>query len=306
MDVPFLVETVGPAEQRVSFRVGDSWCRSHSIGLRSGMRLGVSALAFEPAFAFSIEQPPAELELTVSKGAVLPTHTRDGHTVPRGGNTLQLARTKRALSTRVVAAEEVRMECASLTMSQACLRELLGVAELPRGFRDVAESRDPHPLASQAMTPKLFGLLDEIVNVNVRGPARQLWFEAKGLELIALISDELAETAHAQRPQLSAHDVERLQRVRRCLLEHLAAPPTLAELARSAGCSETKLKAGFRTLFGTSLFAYLRQVRMEQARRWLLERHLNVTEIAQRVGYGNPSKFAAAFKKQFGVSPSAV
>jgi AraC-like DNA-binding protein len=306
MDVPFLVEAVGPTEQRVSFRVGDSWCRSHSIGLRSGMRLGVSALAFEPAFGFSIEQSPAELELTVSKGAVLPTRTRDGHTVPRGGNTLQLGRTHGAQPTRVQAPHEVRMECVSVTMSQACLRDLLGVTELPRAYREVTESRDPYPLVSQAMTPKLFGLLDEIVNADVCGPARQLWHEAKSLELIALISDEVAETARAQQPRLSAHDIERLQRVRRCLSEHLAAPPTLAELARSAGCSETKLKAGFRTLFGTSLFAYLRQARMEQARCWLLERHLNVTEIAQRVGYGNPSKFAAAFKKQFGVSPSAV
>jgi AraC-like DNA-binding protein len=45
---------------------------------------------------------------------------------------------------------------------------------------------------------------------------------------------------------------------------------------------------------------------MEEARRLLLERHLNVTEVAQRVGYVNPSKFAAAFRRQFGMSPSAL
>ena len=31
-----------------------------------------------------------------------------------------------------------------------------------------------------------------------------------------------------------------------------------------------------------------------------------VTEVAQRVGYSNPSKFAAAFRRRFGMSPSAL
>jgi AraC-like DNA-binding protein len=31
-----------------------------------------------------------------------------------------------------------------------------------------------------------------------------------------------------------------------------------------------------------------------------------VTEVAQRVGYENPSKFAAAFRRQFGLSPSSL
>ena len=100
--------------------------------------------------------------------------------------------------------------------------------------------------------------------------------------------------------------IERLERVRLRLVQRLEAPPTLAELARTAGFSETRLKGGFRALFGTSIFAYLRQARMEEAHRLFLEHHLNVTEVAQRVGYANPSKFAAAFRRQFGMSPSAL
>ena len=66
------------------------------------------------------------------------------------------------------------------------------------------------------------------------------------------------------------------------------------------------LKGGFRTLSGTPVFAYLRQLRMEEARRLLRKRHLDVSEVAQRVGYANPSKFAAAFRREFGMSPSAL
>jgi AraC-like DNA-binding protein len=304
--VPFVVESIGAAEQRMSFRVGDSWCRASTIDLRSGVRLGVTACQFEPSFAFSAAQPAAEIELVVSKGAVLQARTGDGHDFHRGGNTLQLGRTKRPLPVRVRSGGGAPMECVSVSMGAWRLRELLGVEELPEAFRTVTESKDPYPLVSQAMTPRLYRLLDEITNADVSGSSRLLWHEAKSLELIALMTDELVETARATKPLLSAHDVDRLERVRRCLIEHLEAPPTLADLARTAGFNETKLKGGFRALFGTSVFAYLRQIRMEEARRLLLEHHFNVTEVAQRVGYANPSKFAAAFRRQFGMSPSAL
>ena len=201
---------------------------------------------------------------------------------------------------------DARTECVSLSMSERLLRDLLGVPELPAPFREVTESREAATLVSRDMTSGLYRLLEEIVNADAKGASRALWHEAKGLELLALMTDELMESARGQRPHLSAHDVERLQRARVRLVENLEAPPTLAELARAAGFSETRLKSAFKTLFGTSVFAHLREARMEEARRLLVEEHLNVSEAAIRVGYSNPSKFAAAFRKQFGLSPSEL
>src|SRR5262249_10895662 len=163
---------------------------------------------------------------------------------------------------------------------------------LPQAFRQVTESEDPYPLVSHATSPRLLLLLDEIVHADVKGASRLVWHEAKTLEVIAVMTDEIIEAASAHAPVLSSADIGRLERVRRCLVEHLDEPPTLAELARTAGWNATKLKAGFRTRFGTSVFAYLRRIRMEQARRLLLERHVSVSEVALRVGYQNPSKFA--------------
>jgi AraC-like DNA-binding protein len=86
----------------------------------------------------------------------------------------------------------------------------------------------------------------------------------------------------------------------------MASPPGLPELARSVGLNEFKLKVGFRVLFGASVFGYLRTQRMDRARRLLAHRELSVTEVAAHVGYQNPSKFAAAFRKHFGFPPSAL
>lgn len=304
--MPILVESLGAAEQRVSFRVGDSWSRTSALDLRGGARLEVGACYFAPSFAFSVAQGPAELQFVVSKGAVIQTRTADGHDLQRAGNTLQLVRRRGPLLVQVRSASDAQTEVVSLSLSEGRLRELLGAAELPEAIRRVTESEAPHPLASQAMTPALYRLLEEISNADVKGAARRLWHEAKSLELIALMTDELVEAARASRPPLSTHDIDRLERVRLRLLQNLEAPPSLAELARTAGFSETKLKGSFRALFGTSLFGYLRKARMEEARNLLLTHRLNVTEVALRVGYANPSKFAAAFRRQVGMSPSEL
>ena len=130
--------------------------------------------------------------------------------------------------------------------------------------------------------------------------------EAKGLELAAVLMDELALASEAMSP-LTTRDVERLERARHVLLERMDSPPSLAELARTVALNEFKLKAGFRALFGTSVFGYLRDHRLDRARRLLLEeRDASVTEIAARVGYRNPSKFATAFRRRFGRPPSAL
>jgi AraC-like DNA-binding protein len=298
-------ECFGEAERRTAYRVGDSWSRSTSFDLRSGIRLSVATCRFAPSFSFAVVQPPAEVELVVSKGGTLRVTTTDGRVFRRGGNALELGRTKGHVQLHVHPDDDAPMESLTIAMRASRLRELLGARELPEAFRSVIESEDSYPYVSQGTTPRVLRLLDEIVNADVKGSSRLLWHEAKALELIAVMTDDLVDAVSARAPVLSPTDIDRLERVRRCLVEHLENPPTLAELARTAGFNETKLKAAFRTRFGTSIFAYLRRSRMEEARRLLAERHLNITEIALRVGYLNPSKFAAAFRREFGMSPSS-
>ena len=57
---------------------------------------------------------------------------------------------------------------------------------------------------------------------------------------------------------------------------------------------------------GVAPVVYLRRRRLEEAMQLLETGRYAVTEVATRVGYDNPSAFAAAFREQFGVSPSRV
>lgn len=69
--------------------------------------------------------------------------------------------------------------------------------------------------------------------------------------------------------------------------------------------NEFKLKRGFHQVFGTTAFGCLHQARMTRAYE-LLRAGQPVTRAAAEVGYTNVSHFGAAYRKRFGVLPSAM
>lgn len=87
------------------------------------------------------------------------------------------------------------------------------------------------------------------------------------------------------------------------LKETFISPPSVLELANIVGLNHMTLKRGFHLSFNTTVYGRLRTIRMIEAKR-LLANGKTVTEAALGVGYSNPSKFAAAFKRELGLNPS--
>ncbi|HTJ43576.1 MAG TPA: AraC family transcriptional regulator, partial [Kofleriaceae bacterium] len=95
-------------------------------------------------------------------------------------------------------------------------------------------------------------------------------------------------------------------RARAWLEEHLFEEVSTAALAKQCGASESTVLRAFRREIGVAPAIYVRRRRLEEARHLLETGRYQVTEVAARVGYDNPSAFAVAFRAQFGVSPSRV
>jgi AraC-like DNA-binding protein len=131
----------------------------------------------------------------------------------------------------------------------------------------------------------------------------------RAMALAARVNDLLVEflTSLSSTPSVAAPILRRADELVRnaagLLARDLDNPPTLAALAREVGLSETTLKRGFHQVFGTTVFGYLRGRRMERAHTLLQSGEATVLEAAARVGYSNPSNFAAAFRRQFGINP---
>jgi AraC-like DNA-binding protein len=97
--------------------------------------------------------------------------------------------------------------------------------------------------------------------------------------------------------------VERIHYASKLLRRQITHPPTLIELARAVGINDHKLKVGFRQVFGTTVFGYLHEHRMERSRQLLESGDLGVTAAAEAVGFASRGHFAAAFRRKYGVNP---
>ncbi|CAM5450593.1 response regulator transcription factor [Eoetvoesiella caeni] len=87
------------------------------------------------------------------------------------------------------------------------------------------------------------------------------------------------------------------------LLSSLSRTPTLNELAEQLGVNEKRLSRAFRQCLDMTVFEYLRDQRMQEAQRLLLQTSLSVAAISQEVGYISAANFSTAFREHLGVSP---
>lgn len=113
--------------------------------------------------------------------------------------------------------------------------------------------------------------------------------------------------ARVPNPPRMALDARRLRRLRqvREQLESESEAPTVEQLACGAGMSVDTLQREFRAAFGTTVFGYLQEYRLQRAYR-ALEAGSPVSRAAYAAGYSSPANFSTAFKRRFGVSPKEV
>lgn len=75
-------------------------------------------------------------------------------------------------------------------------------------------------------------------------------------------------------------------------------------LAREVGLSRVQLHRKMKDITGVSTSVFIRNLRMKKAAALLQEGKLNISEIADAVGFDSQANFATVFKKFYGVSPS--
>jgi AraC family transcriptional regulator, transcriptional activator of the genes for pyochelin and ferripyochelin receptors len=172
---------------------------------------------------------------------------------------------------------------------------------LPHQLKQFATQETIAPFYLQnAIAPEITPILQQILNCPYNGVMKQWYLEAKALEAIIL------QFSHIQEPTSNLPDLEPIYQAKEILLQNWLDPPSILELAGQVGIYHMKLKQGFKQVFGTTPFNYLREYRLEKARQLLQDRKLTIVAVANAVGYANPGHFAAAFKRKYGMTPKEV
>lgn len=95
----------------------------------------------------------------------------------------------------------------------------------------------------------------------------------------------------------------RLEDIEAYLSVHLAEHHRVASLARLVHLSPSRFAHLFREEYGKSVYAYITQARMKEAKLLLTRTDRTAAEIGAVVGYETPYHFYAAFKQATGFSP---
>lgn len=156
------------------------------------------------------------------------------------------------------------------------------------------------------VTPKIKSILYEIVHCPLNSHYKRLYLKAKAMELLMLLFSHYEEhiaTAPDAAPALRQAEVQKMQQAREILHQNLQKPCSLIDLAHQVGTNENYLKKHFKQVFGHTVYGYVQELRMQEARHLLMNEECDIHEVAQRTGYKRTTHFITAFKKHFGYAP---
>ena len=123
-------------------------------------------------------------------------------------------------------------------------------------------------------------------------------------ELCYSILHEILLISQGTSQKISLHE-KQIRRAVSYLHFHMLTSIDWRELARRFGFSERSFNRHWKKYMDVTPHQYLVSLRMAEAKRLLEETRLSVEEIAGKAGYSSLESFGFAFRKRFGISPSA-
>lgn len=178
----------------------------------------------------------------------------------------------------------------------------MGVGQQPDLFDAISINKKYY--SAFPIKKPMYAVLEQMFFTPIPQNTQHLYIKGKVLEVFSLYFGEDDGIDTSGCPFLKDElNVQKVHKAKEIVTRNLVEPPTIKELCKLVGLNEYQLKAGFKRLYGSPIYQYLLDQRMQHARSLLLSGTYKVNEIAWEVGYTNPSHFIAAFKRKYLVTP---
>jgi AraC-like DNA-binding protein len=189
------------------------------------------------------------------------------------------------------------------------------VSQFVKGMKTVDMTHDVlnfrHQSSFSRMLPlcaKMRTTIEALLNHNYADTLENIFINAQ-TQILLLYSMECMLGIKEDEAPISCKflnneaDRDKISLAREILIQHIGDPITIKELSRKVAINECYLKKGFKEMFGSTIFDFYQNQRMEHARYLLYEKGLNVSEVSAMLGYSSISHFSTAFKKHTGLKP---
>ena len=275
---------------------------SYSLDLNKARQVEIYRSGPDP------KELPLYQMLFVLKGKI--TLSKKGNLKPYGQIEAQQHNLCRILpATSRLLLEDPNDEIVCINISPSFLQRYLPAGHAAQLQLTSGEPSDPTLLSKTNLflTPEISAILQRLGNSPNSGFCEQLIMESKVIELLALQIAQFEQLQHSEAPaQLKKEEMERMLQAREILLHHNGEQLSLRALAHLVGTNEFNLKRNFKIAFGNTVYGYLSQHKMEQARTMLIEKDVTIAEISGKMGYKHATHFSSAFKKYFGYLPNKI
>ncbi|MBB3111102.1 AraC family transcriptional regulator of arabinose operon [Paenibacillus phyllosphaerae] len=131
-------------------------------------------------------------------------------------------------------------------------------------------------------------------------------FRTQGALWQELCNNQLSGLLLLMAEQLADRLDPRVSHTIRLLSAQMKEPVQIEELAARVGLSASRLSHLFKAETGRSIIDTLNNMRVEQAVLLMKHAGRTATEAAYDVGFHSYNHFAALFRRQYGVSPTAI
>lgn len=129
------------------------------------------------------------------------------------------------------------------------------------------------------------------------------YLRVKVLELLVTLKTIDPCALGEERPYFYKTQVEKVKAIMAFMTSNPDRRFTMEELSAKYDISVSALKQCFKGVYGTAIYTYMRNYRMDLAASLLAQTDEPITVIAGKVGYTNTSKFSEAFKNVKGKNP---
>lgn len=170
-------------------------------------------------------------------------------------------------------------------------------------FLNQVEQRQRASLLQRAvrfLNPAMMQVVQNILRYPGTSAFAAMYYEQQATILLELV---LARAMNMRHDYSTKKDIEACVAIRDLIEKNPQHLYTTEDFSRHMGINVSRLHKSFKELHGATPYDFGQGVRLEHAKRLLLETSLPVNEIAAQCGYNEHPNFTAAFRKRFGFSP---